>query len=205
MASRTPSRSVSSGSIPTRQATPEGLSLAEQAKEGLVATACDEGDVDALVELSASTHGLVSDKLRRTAWPMLLGRTTVDADAYADTEKTCWKNLPAHREEGQVALDVNRAFVYYPKCGESWVSSIHKTPTDGLQPQKKSLIVEKASFPMSSSRCCASIQRCPTSKAITTSSKSSTLSWAPMPRLAPPRASASFVSEISCSRRSNPL
>ncbi|KAF1361558.1 GTPase-activating protein gyp10 [Lizonia empirigonia] len=99
-----------------RQATPEGLSLAEQAKEGLVTTACDEGDVDALVELSASTHGLVSDKLRRTAWPMLLGRATADADADADTEKTCWQDLPAHREEGQVALDVNRAFVYYPKC-----------------------------------------------------------------------------------------
>ena len=28
-----------------------------------------------------------------------------------------WKELPAHKDEGQVALDVNRAFVYYPKNG----------------------------------------------------------------------------------------
>ena len=25
-----------------------------------------------------------------------------------------WKELPEHREEGQVELDVNRSFVYYP-------------------------------------------------------------------------------------------
>ena len=28
---------------------------------------------------------------------------------------TDWKQLPEHREEGQVELDVNRSFVYYPK------------------------------------------------------------------------------------------
>jgi hypothetical protein len=27
---------------------------------------------------------------------------------------TDWKELPEHREEGQVELDVNRSFVYYP-------------------------------------------------------------------------------------------
>jgi hypothetical protein len=25
-----------------------------------------------------------------------------------------WRQLPKHREEGQVELDVNRSFVYYP-------------------------------------------------------------------------------------------
>ena len=25
-----------------------------------------------------------------------------------------WRELPEHREEGQVELDVNRSFVYYP-------------------------------------------------------------------------------------------
>jgi TBC1 domain family member 20 len=25
-----------------------------------------------------------------------------------------WKELPEHREEGQVELDVNRSFIYYP-------------------------------------------------------------------------------------------
>jgi hypothetical protein len=112
MASHSSSRSVSSGSIPTHHSTPVDLSLAEKAKEGLIATACEEGDLAALVDLATSNHGLVSDSLRRTAWPMLLGC------AHADAEKTPWKGLPAHREEGQVGLDVNRAFVYYPEYGK---------------------------------------------------------------------------------------
>lgn len=109
MASRTPSPPVSSGKVPSRLSTPVDLSLAEKAKEGLITTACEEGDLGSLVDLSTSTHGLVSDSLRRTAWPLLLGC------ANADVEKTPWKDLPAHREEAQVGLDVNRAFVYYPK------------------------------------------------------------------------------------------
>lgn len=121
MASRTPSRSVSSGSLPLRQSTPADLSLAEKAKEGLVTTACNEGDLAALIDLSTSTHGLVSDDVRRTAWPLLLGCALAGADP--DTETKPWRDLPAHREEGQVALDVNRAFVYYPKCGESSFST----------------------------------------------------------------------------------
>jgi hypothetical protein len=112
MTSRTTSRSVSSGSLPARRSTPIDLSLADKAKEGLIATACEVGDVAALVDLATSTHGLVSDGLRRTAWPILLG--CVDANG----EKTPWQDLPAHREEGQVVLDVNRAFVYYPKYGK---------------------------------------------------------------------------------------
>ncbi|KAF9693426.1 hypothetical protein EKO04_008697 [Ascochyta lentis] len=120
-ASRTPSRSVSSGSLPTRCSTPVDLSLAEKVKEGLVTAACDQGHVAALVDLCTSTHGLVSDSLRRKAWPMLLGCVDADAGpgagvgAGAHGEKTPWQDLPAHREEGQVGLDVNRAFVYYPK------------------------------------------------------------------------------------------
>ncbi|KZM22728.1 Rab GTPase activator [Ascochyta rabiei] len=113
---RTPSRSVSPGSPPARRSTPVDLSLADKAKEGLVTAACDEGDVAALVGLCTSTHGLVSDGLRRTAWPILLGcrNTDTDTDSETDTD-THADDLPAHREEGQVALDVNRAFVYYPK------------------------------------------------------------------------------------------
>lgn len=109
MASRTPSPAVSSGSVPSRQSTPIDLSLAEKAKEGLIITACEEGDLSSLVDLSTSTHGLVSDSLRRTAWPILLACKATDTDCVS------WKDLPAHREEGQVGLDVNRAFVYYPK------------------------------------------------------------------------------------------
>ncbi|KAJ8109758.1 hypothetical protein OPT61_g7224 [Boeremia exigua] len=114
MASRTPSPSVSSGSLPSRHATPVDLSLAQKAKEGLILDACDKGDLAALVDLATSTHGLLSDSLRRKVWPLLLGCADADADGTAAP----WKDLPAHREEGQVGLDVNRAFVYYPSFRE---------------------------------------------------------------------------------------
>lgn len=109
MASRTSSPSVSSDSAPSRHPTPIDLSLAEIAKEGLIITACEKSDLPTLVHLATSTHGLVSDSLRRIAWPILLACKATDG------EKTTWQDLPAHREEGQVGLDVNRAFVYYPK------------------------------------------------------------------------------------------
>lgn len=112
MASRNPSPSVSSGSLPSRHATPVDLSLAEKAKEGLITAACETQDYAALIDLATSTHGLVSDGLRCIAWPLLLGC------ANAPVEKTPWQDLPAHREEGQVGLDVNRAFVYYPPYGQ---------------------------------------------------------------------------------------
>jgi hypothetical protein len=43
--------------------------------------------------------------------PMLLG--CEQQPSAADTLDT-WKSLPRHRDEDQVQLDVNRAFVYYP-------------------------------------------------------------------------------------------
>lgn len=110
MPSRASSPSVSSESVASRQSTPTDLSLAEIAKEGLIITACEESDLPTLVHLATSPHGLVSDNLRRTAWPILL------ACKAPDRSKIPWQDLPEHREEGQVGLDVNRAFVYYPKC-----------------------------------------------------------------------------------------
>ncbi|KAL1608506.1 GTPase-activating protein gyp8 [Paraconiothyrium brasiliense] len=108
--SRTPSRSVSSGSLSTRRSTVTApLSPAEKEKASQISAACHNRDLNALVHLATSTHGLVSDDLRRAAWPILLGR------APEEQEPISWKELPAHRDEGQVALDVNRAFVYYPK------------------------------------------------------------------------------------------
>jgi TBC1 domain family member 20 len=46
--------------------------------------------------------------------PILIGS---DADVEGKTEVDLpgsWKQLPPHRDEEQVQLDVNRAFVYYP-------------------------------------------------------------------------------------------
>lgn len=173
MASRTPSPSVRSASpSPTDHATTEELSLAEKAKEGLITTACNSQDFAALIDLSTSTHGLVSDSLRRIAWPLLLGC------ADASVEKTPWQALPAHKDEGQVALDVNRAFVYYPpygQCGHSMLM-FPSHDSDRVQLQRKILIVENMNSPMSSSMYYAGTQLWHTSRVITILYRSSTLS-----------------------------
>ena len=46
-----------------------------------------------------------------TQGPILLGCN--DAALSASDDES-WKDLPQHRDEEQVELDVNRAFVYYP-------------------------------------------------------------------------------------------
>jgi hypothetical protein len=43
--------------------------------------------------------------------PLLLGCSE------NDSRKVPWTDLPEHKDEHQVGLDVNRAFVYYPKNG----------------------------------------------------------------------------------------
>ena len=45
--------------------------------------------------------------------PILLGydvSTSVDGDS-----PESWRDLPRHKDEDQVELDVNRSFIYYPK------------------------------------------------------------------------------------------
>lgn len=48
-----------------------------------------------------------------TTGPLLLGCSEHDLDSAS------WKELPPHKDEHQVGLDVNRAFVYYPTNGTS--------------------------------------------------------------------------------------
>jgi len=42
-----------------------------------------------------------------------IGTTEAEADAESD-EVQPWRDLPCHKDEDQVQLDVNRAFTYYP-------------------------------------------------------------------------------------------
>ncbi|PHH62265.1 hypothetical protein CDD81_7325 [Ophiocordyceps australis] len=81
-----------------------------------ILSACQSRDVAALSSLAQSRYGLLSDSLRKAAWPILLGLPLppplgADAPPAADDD---WKDLPCHRDEDQVQLDVNRSFVYYP-------------------------------------------------------------------------------------------
>ncbi|TFA99298.1 TBC1 domain family member 20 [Trichoderma ghanense] len=99
-------------------------------KTSEILAACTWRDATRLRALAESDGGLLADSLRRAAWPILLGASPpadekkhVDDDyddglAYTDGSSHAaegdWKDLPRHRDEDQVQLDVNRSFVHYP-------------------------------------------------------------------------------------------
>ncbi|KAM4064734.1 rab-GTPase-TBC domain-containing protein [Hirsutella rhossiliensis] len=84
--------------------------------------ACCWRDLSSLRSLAESRGGFLDDHLRRAAWPILLGVPSSEAvpDGQARPRQTDsilgvnWEQLPRHREEDQVQLDVNRSFIYYP-------------------------------------------------------------------------------------------
>ena len=78
--------------------------------------ACKRGSLDDLKTLAESKGGFLSDSLRQKAWPILLGlaRDDNNHEAEAATSSVPWQKLEPHRDEGQVKLDVDRAFVHYP-------------------------------------------------------------------------------------------
>lgn len=43
-----------------------------------------------------------------------VGSTTEDEKRGDESRWDAWRDLPRHRDEDQVQLDVNRSFVYYP-------------------------------------------------------------------------------------------
>ncbi|TLD32250.1 putative tbc domain protein [Venturia nashicola] len=74
--------------------------------------ACNDNDLESVIHLATTEDGLVSDDLRQRAWPILLGSSSPDTNAEKETP---WKDLPAHRDEDQVQLDVDRSFCFYPE------------------------------------------------------------------------------------------
>lgn len=83
----------------------------EHTKLKPILRACDDNDVESVIHLATTTDGLLNDDLRRKAWPILLGSTLLDSNAEKEAP---WKDLPTHRDEDQVQLDVDRSFCYYP-------------------------------------------------------------------------------------------
>ncbi|KAH7137123.1 rab-GTPase-TBC domain-containing protein [Dactylonectria estremocensis] len=89
-----------------------------------ILAACKWRDVGRLRSLAEGKGGLLTDALRRQAWPLLLGLevsssnhcSSGDHDALASPgdHRVDWRDLPRHRDEDQVQLDVNRSFIYYP-------------------------------------------------------------------------------------------
>jgi hypothetical protein len=85
------------------------------AKATRILDACRWKDTEILRALATSEGGLVSDEVRRQAWPLLLGPTKDDRDVKSEVEDTeSWRSLSKHRDEDQVQLDVDRSFIYYP-------------------------------------------------------------------------------------------
>ncbi|KAF8544954.1 hypothetical protein BDD12DRAFT_915224 [Trichophaea hybrida] len=74
----------------------------EKDKIRLIAAACEAGDRATVVEQAIAVDGLISDEVRREAY------------------------LPPHDDEGQVKLDVDRSFIYYPtSMHQPWIHGFH--------------------------------------------------------------------------------
>ncbi|KAK4236635.1 rab-GTPase-TBC domain-containing protein [Achaetomium macrosporum] len=87
-------------------------STADKKKEAVL-EACRRRDLSALRALAESPGGFLTDSIRQQAWPILLGLPPSDIKPEADSLSS-WEFLPRHKDEDQVQLDVNRAFIYYP-------------------------------------------------------------------------------------------
>ena len=84
----------------------------DQHKQAEIEKSCETSKLEELVRLADSSGGLLEDSIRRRAWPILLGYAVSDSKII--TRDNTWRSLPEHRDEAQVRLDVDRAFVYYP-------------------------------------------------------------------------------------------
>ncbi|CAK7231949.1 GTPase-activating protein gyp8 [Sporothrix bragantina] len=119
-------RSSSQLLLLAKEKMPEPDSPAVAAKKQAIREACVQGDFARLKQLASSEGGFLTDELRQIAWPVLLGIPAgtdggIDLEAASsaagispDEDIRAWESLPPHRDEEQVQLDVNRAFVYYP-------------------------------------------------------------------------------------------
>lgn len=101
--------------------------LSSSPKAADIQAVCKWRDIGRLRLLAESQGGFLTDTLRRQAWPILLGlraptdeKTVKGSDIISggtslpDSSLGDWKELPPHRDEEQVKLDVNRSFIYYP-------------------------------------------------------------------------------------------
>lgn len=89
--------------------------------------ACKWKMTGALEGLAESKGGFIDDELRRQVWPILLGVS--HDESLEEGDGASWEELPRHKDEDQVQLDVNRAFIYYP---QSKSSCLRKTSTQRL-------------------------------------------------------------------------
>ncbi|KAF4465209.1 TBC domain-containing [Fusarium albosuccineum] len=105
-------------------------------KAAEILDACRWKDISRLRALAEAQGGFLCDALRRQAWPILLG-LDAPSDCQDDlgspeTSSGDWKELPCHRDEDQVQLDVNRSFIYYPNNLSEAELSLRKSELSSL-------------------------------------------------------------------------
>ncbi|KAI9850196.1 MAG: hypothetical protein M1838_006005 [Thelocarpon superellum] len=69
--------------------------------------ACQRHDFESLAALAVSESGLVTDQIRRQAWPILLGCTSDGTAEEASGPVSAWERLPEHRDEDQTSQGLN--------------------------------------------------------------------------------------------------
>lgn len=130
-------------SIDEKAAILEKSRHANDEKKEAILEACRTRDLDALTALAESRGGFLTDSLRQqackylvhtvlhtrapcpsehqltpTPGPILLGippdHDKAEPGPDGSASAPSWESLPHHKDEDQVQLDVNRAFIYYP-------------------------------------------------------------------------------------------
>ncbi|CAN8103140.1 unnamed protein product [Discula destructiva] len=97
--------------------------------------ACRRRDITDLQALAEAPGGFQTDELRQEAWPILLGLPIIpksEGGSDLNLEDSSWADLPSHRDEDQVKLDVERAFVYYPDYHNDCEREASKTALQSL-------------------------------------------------------------------------
>ncbi|RBR22796.1 uncharacterized protein FIESC28_04359 [Fusarium coffeatum] len=130
------SRSSSNTNVNTSTDVSQEPDVLSNPKAAEIIEACKWKDISRLRSLAEAPGGFLSDTLRRQAWPIVLGLDAPisekqDLSSSQDASGD-WKQLPRHRDEDQVQLDVNRSFIYYPNNQSEAELSLRKSELSSL-------------------------------------------------------------------------
>ncbi|KAJ4130030.1 GTPase-activating protein gyp8 [Fusarium equiseti] len=130
------SRTSSNTNVNTSTDVSQEPDVLSNPKAAEIIEACKWKDISRLRSLAEAPGGFLSDTLRRQAWPIVLGLDAPigekeDLSSRQDTSGD-WKQLPRHRDEDQVQLDVNRSFIYYPNNQSEAELSLRKSELSSL-------------------------------------------------------------------------
>lgn len=98
-------------------------------KRKAIIEALEKEDPDTVAEYARSSDGLVDNKLRRAVWPVFLGsaRPFYEEALLSDLSTN---DLPQHKDESQILLDIRRLFTvlsHFNSLGSSNVNSSYTT------------------------------------------------------------------------------